>query len=54
MTFSYKVKVYKCVGSCNDVEIPYFKVSVKVFDLISQENLLKISPFIKVVNVIVY
>ena len=47
MTFSYKIKVGKCVGSCNDVENPYFKVclpdsvkniSVKVFDLISQQN----------------
>ena len=50
MTFSYKIKVDKCVGSCNDVENPYFKVclpgsvkhiSVKVFDLISRRNALK-------------
>ena len=26
MTFPYKVKVDKCVGSCNDVDNPYFKV----------------------------
>ena len=26
MTFPYKIKVDKCVGSCNDVENPYFKV----------------------------
>ena len=47
MTFSYKVKVDKRVGSCNDVEIPYFKVCVKVFDLISQENVLKNVTFHK-------
>ena len=50
MTFPYKIKVDKCVGSCNDVENPYFKVcspgSVKnisgnVFDLISKKNILK-------------
>ena len=47
MTFPYKIKVDKCVGSCNDVNKPYFKVctpdivkniSVKVFDLIFQQN----------------
>ena len=63
MTFPYKIKVDKCVGSCNDKDDPYFKVctpdiaknvSVKVLDLISQQNVLKISSFIKVVNVIVY
>ena len=46
MTFPYKIKVDKCVGSCNDVENSYFKVctpdiakniSVKIFDLISQK-----------------
>ena len=26
MTFLYKIKVDKCVGSCNDVDNPYFKV----------------------------
>ena len=26
MTFRYKIKIDKCVGSCNDVENPYFKV----------------------------
>ena len=50
MTFPYKIKVDKCVGSCSDVENPYFKVclagkakniSVKVFDLISRKNVLK-------------
>ena len=50
MTFTYKIKVDKCVGSCNDVETPYFKIclygiveniSVEVFDLISQQNVLK-------------
>ena len=47
MTFPSKIKVDKCVGSCNDEGNPYFKVclphsvksvSVKVFDLISQQN----------------
>ena len=50
MTFPYKIKVDKCIGSCNDIENPYFKVSlpdvvknisVKSFDLISQKNVLK-------------
>ena len=50
MTYSYKIKVNRYIGSCNDVENPYFKVgppvvvnnvSVKVFDLISQRNVLK-------------
>ena len=50
MTFSYKIKVDKCVGSCNDVNNPYFKVclpdivkniSVKVFNLISRKNVLR-------------
>ena len=47
MTFPYKIKVDKCVGSCNDVENPYFKVylpdvvkniSVKSSDLISRRT----------------
>ena len=51
MTFPYKIKVDKSVGSCNDKDNPYFKVctpevakniSVKIFDLISQKNVLKI------------
>ena len=50
MTFPYKIKVDRCLGSCNDVENPYFKVclpdivkniSVKVFDLVSQQNKFK-------------
>ena len=50
MTFSYKIKVYRCVGSCNDVDNPYFKVclpnivkniSLKLFDLISRKNVFK-------------
>ena len=62
MAYPYKIKVNRCVGSCNDKDNPYFKVcttdilkniSVKVFDLIYQKNVLK-KPFIKVVNVIVY
>ena len=43
MAFPYKISVNKCVGGCNDINNPYFKVctpeivkniSVKVFDLI--------------------
>ena len=50
MTFPYKIKVHKCIGSCNDKDNPYFKVcspdsikniSVKSFDLISRKNVLK-------------
>ena len=50
MTFSYKIRVDKCVGSCNDADNPYFKdflpdsvknISVKVFDLISEKNVLQ-------------
>ena len=56
MTFPYKIKVDKCVGSCNDVENPYFKicssdivqnVSVKVLDLISQKSVLRNERFHK-------
>ena len=47
MTFPYKIKVDKCIGSCNDVENPYFKIclpdvvknaSVKVFLLNIKET----------------
>ena len=50
MTFPYKIKVDKCIGSCDDVENPYFEVclpdvvkniSVKTLDLISSKNVLK-------------
>ena len=50
MTFPYKIKVERCVGSCNDANNPYSKVcfrdsvkniSAKVFNLISQQNELK-------------
>ena len=56
MTFPSKIKVDKCVGSCNDEDNPYFKVclphsvksvSVKVFDLISQQNMLRNVSFHK-------
>ena len=62
MTFPYKIKVDKCVGSCNNKDNPYFKVclpdsvkniSVKSFDLISKKCL-KILVFTRVVNVVVY
>ena len=45
MTFPYKIKVDRCIGSCNDKDNPYFKVftpdivkniSVKVLDLIKK------------------
>ena len=47
MTFPYRIKVDKCIESCNDEDNPYFKVylpdsikniSVKCFDLISKET----------------
>ena len=50
MTFPHKINIDKCVGSCNDIENPYYKVclpdiikniSIKIFDLISQKNTLK-------------
>ena len=50
MTFPYKIKVDRCVGSCNDMDNPYYKactpdifknISAKVFDLILQQNQLK-------------
>ena len=56
MTFPYKIKVAKFVGSCKDVENPYFKVclpdvaknvSVKSFDLISRKNVLRNVSFHK-------
>ena len=52
MTFPYKIKVDKCIGSCNDRDNPYFKVclpdstkniSVKSFDLISKNIFKNIS-----------
>ena len=56
MTFPYKIKVDRYIGSCNDKDNPYFKVcvpdivkniSIKVFDLISQQNVLKNITFHK-------
>ena len=66
MTYPYKInvnKVNKCIGNSNDKNNPYFKiclpdivknVSIKVFDLLLQKNVLKILVFIKIVNVRVY
>ena len=63
LTSPYKIKVDKCIGSCNDVGNPYFKVClpdsvknicVNSFDLISQKTVLKILVFIGLVNVVVY
>ena len=54
MTFPYKIGVDKCIGSCSDVNNPYFKVclpdsikniSVKSFDLLSKKNVLKTISF---------
>ena len=56
MTFPYKIKVDKCIGSCNDKDNPYFKIclpdsikniSVKSFDLISQKIVFKNISFHK-------
>ena len=56
MNFPYKIKVDKCIGSCNDKDNLYFQVclpdivknvSVKSFDLISQKNVLKNISFHK-------
>ena len=50
MTFSYKIGVDRCIGSCNSKSSPYFKIflpdsikniSVKSLDLISNKNVLK-------------
>ena len=47
MTFPYKIKVDKCIRSCNDIRNPYFKIclpesvkniSVKSFDLITKRT----------------
>ena len=56
MTFPYKIKVDRCIGSCNDVNNPCSRVCVpkivknisfKVFDLISQQNELREVSFHK-------
>ena len=63
ITFPYKIGVDRCIGSCNDKDNPYLKfcllnsiknVRVKSFDLLSNENVLKILVFIKIANVVVY
>ena len=50
MTYPYKIKVDRCIGSCNNITNPYSKVcvpdiiknvTVKVFDLIYQQNELR-------------
>ena len=49
ISFPYKIKVDKCIGSCNDIDNPYFKIclpdavkdiTVKSFDLISKKSVL--------------
>ena len=55
-TFPYKIKIVRCIGSCSNLTNPYSKVcvpdvdkniSVKVFDLISQQNKLRKISFQK-------
>ena len=50
MTFPYKIKADRCIGSCDNLTKPYSKVclpdivkniSVKVFNLISQQDKLR-------------
>ena len=56
MAFPYKIKVDRCLGSCNNLTNPYSKVcvpdiakniSVKVFDTMSQQNEFKQASFHK-------
>ena len=56
MSFPHKIKVDRCIESCNDKDNPYFKVctpyigkniSIKVHDLISQKNVLRNVSFQK-------
>ena len=56
ITFSYKIKIDKCIGSCNDKDNSYFKaclpdsiknISIKSFDLLSKKNALKNISFHK-------
>ena len=56
MTYPYKIKLDKCIGSCNDKDNPYFKVclpdsikiiSIKSFDLLSEKNVIKNISFHK-------
>ena len=63
MAFPYKIDVNRCVGSCNDKDNPYFKVclpdsvnniSVKFFDLISPENVVRNVSFHKICKFDVY
>ena len=50
MTFPYKIRVDRCIGSCNNKDNPFFKfclsdsiknISVKSFDFLSNKNVLK-------------
>ena len=50
MIFPYKIRIDKCIGSCNDKDNSYFKVclpdsikniNVKSFDLLSNKDVLK-------------
>ena len=50
MIFPYKIRIDKCIGSCNDKDNSYFKaclpdsiknINVKSFDLLSNKDVLK-------------
>ena len=50
MIFPYKIRVDRCIGSCNDEDNPFLKfclpdsiknISIKSFDLLSNKNVLK-------------
>ena len=50
MIYPYKIKIDRCIGSCNSKNNPYFKVrlpdtvkniSVKFFNLLTQKNVLR-------------
>ena len=56
MTYSYNIKVDRCIGSCSNITNPYSKVclpgiiknfTVKVFNLVSQQNEMKEISFHK-------
>ena len=56
MTYPYNIKVDRCIRSCNNITNPHSKVcvpdiiknvTVKVFDLVSQQNELRNKKFYK-------
>ena len=57
MVYPYKIKVNRCLGSCNNITSPYSKicapdiiknVTIKVFDLIYLQNETRIIQFVSV------